>query len=659
MKALLMTLPHTNPVGPTLGIAVLCAHLKKKYPDADVKVMDLGLESFYWILSAKTVQKSIDKLSQTIKETENQSEISYSQQQLYVKSLIALETIKNYRNHIKSSIETLKDSETYRSDEKRNEANFIINILLKSIGLAWGNTTLNAADYRTAYSPFSAKDIADFINEEEKCIYNDFFDEWISEHPMDDVDYLGISISFAKQVLPSFLFSKKIKSRYPNILIQIGGSMMAHMNNEAFLPLMDYCDCIVQREGEYPLERIIRKLIQHEKIDRTDGVIYKERNGQLIFPEPMPKVNLDLQPTPDFSDFDMTAYITPSPNIPLQIGRSCYWGKCSFCCLNTAFAHKNCWTSVQKLVDDIEYIVNTEKVNTIEFVDDAIPPAFAELLSDEIIKRKLKIKWFGYARFDTKFNYELFKKMYSSGCVGIKFGLESASPNVLQAMNKGINPETAAELFKQASYSGIIPQAAFFLGFPGETLEDMRKTQMFLKNNVIPYGIIAYNGQFRLLKSMPLLAETEKYGIKKVEKWNSKEDLIDYYIVEMNSDFNVAKAIADIESILSKEEFKDLTRSVDLRRYWFAGYGENEMSEDFCCCLTIDSPFQINLITLTQDKRTNLFMPGEGIYKTKSYISDGMHENTVLEILDFYKPYLDKGNIRSYTYDLKNQCFTG
>jgi len=664
MKVLLITPPHTNPVGPTLGIAVLASHLKRVFSPSlvQVKAMDLGLDAMEWLLSEITISKAEKRLEGTICALEEESVLSYEEQCSYLNAKGALLVLRSMRGKVADAIKTIKSEVLYRNDLKRANANFIINKLLEAEGRAWPFTYLNAGDYRTERSPFSLDDIAAYVQKPEASIYNDFFDEWIESEELQSADILGISIAFAKQVLPAFLLARKIREACPAKKLVIGGSMMAHLNQEMFGPLFQWCDFVIQREGEYPLEHIIQKMLAGQQVSSEDGVLCINSEGKIEAAAPMPKVDLNKENVPDFSGFRLNDYFVPSANIPVQIGRSCYWGKCTFCCLNTAFVHKDSWTRAEKVADNLEILEKQYGVRTIEFVDDAILPTFAMQLSDLLIQRKSCLKWFGYARFDDKFTEDVFVKMHKAGCVGLKFGLESASPGVLKMMNKGIDIKKAAEIFRMARKAGIFPQAAFFLGFPGETRNDILKTLDFLEQTVIPNGIIAYNGVFRLLKSMPLLQEPEAYGIQKIEKWNTNEELIDYYTILRVDQMDVEKYAREVEAHLAPLIDKDLTRSVDLRRYWFAGYAEYGVKSDVVAQNETDfictSPFALHQIKCRQDRNAGDFLPGKGIYKNKSYIARGLHSEEIKDLLNQTVPKLRKQNQKKYRLDVNQYCFS-
>ena len=649
MNILFVSPPHTNPVGPTLGTAVLSSFIKKHIPNINVELEDLGVEAIYYLLSKDNIDYCYDRIVAELGMLEGKSEINYCEQKRLKKLIIAKVSLDALCDKVSESIDILKKKETYNIHQMREDATYIINTVLKSLACCYGETELHCGDYRTEYSPFSISDIKKYIEHGDN-VYTTFFDNWIKSKKLDKYQYIGISISFAKQVLPAFELAERIKKNYPHLIVQIGGSMLAHMNEEYFEPLFEYCDCIVQREGEYPLLKLLTAINNKEEWTNELGVIFKNEKG-VIFPKKMPKVVLDEVAEPDFTGINMSAYLVPNAVVPYQIGRSCYWGKCTFCCLNTAFVHKNCWHSIDKVVSDIEQLTNKYNVKCIEFVDDAIPPMYARTISEKLIEKDIKIKWFGYARFDERFNKEIFSLMHKAGCVGIKFGLESASRPILAKMNKGIDISVARKLFAQASEAGIIPQAAFFVGFPGESLDDIFETIKFIKEVVLNNGIIAYNGIFRLLKSMPLIDDSKSYNICNIEKWNIDEELMDYFHVEYESNVNIAEYAKIVEESLAPMICKDLTRSVDLRRYWFEGYSDFSIKEKISEKLEqiiFTSCFDIDSINDFQDKKVNDFVRGKGIYSRKSYISNGLHDENICNLLNSKYVQYNKGKLNRY-----------
>jgi len=89
--------------------------------------------------------------------------------------------------------------------------------------------------------------------------------------------------------------------------------------------------------------------------------------------------------------------------------------------------------------------------------------------------------------------------MAEAGCVYIGFGAESASPKVLKAMNKGgfilkngltdvqvdgrtyQFPRAMIEGIKNCEYAGIHANCTWIMGYPTETLENLKASVAFIK----------------------------------------------------------------------------------------------------------------------------------------------------------------------------------
>lgn len=634
MRVVLITPPHSNPTGPTLGVAVLSSFINANLQDVSAEVVDLSIKSFHYLLSPERLLYYRESLNRQITRFESQEQLAYQDLLMLKRKHIAKLRIDTYTSEVKRALAILRDSEKYGISKERERAIMIINALLGSIGVACSNhITLSAGDYRSCFSPFSTSDIIEYTNNTDNPYYG-FFEDWIKRYDMRGVSLVAISISFAKQMLPAIQLAKLIKEKHPSIFVQLGGSLMAHLKAEKFTPLFQYCDSIVQKEGELPLLNTLKKIKQGLSMDSKDGVIFLDDSGIIVFPEDTPSIDVTKEITPDFSTINFSDYLVPFPVIPLQIGRTCYWGKCSFCCLNVAFSHKQLWRTASQIVGYIEKIVERFHGNTFEFVDDAIPPLLAGKISDLLLLKGLSVKWFSYARFDPGFTKELLKKMHNAGCVGLKFGLESASPRILKLMNKGIDLKNVQRIVKDALTSGMHCQVAFFVGFPTETELDRAMTVDFLRKEVIPCGgVLTYNGWFRILKDMPII-QKEKF-CNRIAKWNKSEDLIDYYIF----DTTTFEEMQNLSLYLKHELFNDITidyvRSVDKRRYWFSGlcsiedynWGKEET-------MVVNTHYDLNNTIEYRDKKFDDFRPGKGIYSTKSYISANLLGNDTLALLN-------------------------
>lgn len=659
MKTLLVNPPHSNPTSPPLGLAVLCSHLRALRHE--VEIHDVSISSLRKFLEWRTVQNWLGKAREDIVVLEQKDALSYTEQRRYSELVQATLHFEHYSGRVSDALAVQCDPVAFQDRVIRGDAHCILNRILESIGAVVGDTDLNTADYRCLLSPFSSTDLS-HVAHEGNNLYQTFINEWAASIDWADVGVVGISISYAKQMIPTILIASAIMRASSDTWIILGGSLLAHMNNEHIVRLLDYCHGIIRWEGEIAMSLVLDARRDGRRLTGELGILCRNRDGTVMSPSRVPGVNLDQAPTPDFRGFPLESYLMPHKVLPLQVGRGCYWGKCTFCCLSTAFREHGHWRSPKRVAEDMQTLSTRHGVRCFEFVDDALPPAYAKGLSRAIAARGLDIRWFCYGRLDPAFSLDLLKEMKESGCTSIKFGLESASQPVLRQMRKGIRVKMAERLLAHTKQAGIVPQVAFFIGFPGEGTEDVARTLSFVENHVLPAGVVAFNGQFRILSSMEVFQKPEVFGIRKFEKWNIDEDLMDYFVMDAEKTLlgeELANCVAATQRRLAGSINHDFARTVDLRRFFFlpveplSQYGPAD-GEPWI----MKAPFDLTRIRSLTDLNNGDFSPGEGIYRTRSYVVRNAHCENHLQSLSRLVPRLPRQSLTDYVFDPVTRVFS-
>jgi magnesium-protoporphyrin IX monomethyl ester (oxidative) cyclase len=142
--------------------------------------------------------------------------------------------------------------------------------------------------------------------------------------------------------------------------------------------------------------------------------------------------------------------------------------------------------------DEIEILVNKFNVREIAFQDDnlTLDKERMHSICDEILKRRLKIKWCtpnGTAIWTL--DKELIKKMKKSGCYRLAFGLETGSLKTRQFINKNqSNLEEMKDIIKYCNKIGLWTTATFIIGFPYENCEDIDATINYAIDSDVDYA---------------------------------------------------------------------------------------------------------------------------------------------------------------------------
>jgi radical SAM superfamily enzyme YgiQ (UPF0313 family) len=94
---------------------------------------------------------------------------------------------------------------------------------------------------------------------------------------------------------------------------------------------------------------------------------------------------------------------------------------------------------------------------------------------DTLSKSGLKVFWKAFARVDLA-DQAMMEAMAKTGCVEIRFGIESGSEKILEQTNKGFTPEMAVDVVSRATQLFPRVDTFFVWGFPQESMEDFYKS---------------------------------------------------------------------------------------------------------------------------------------------------------------------------------------
>jgi radical SAM superfamily enzyme YgiQ (UPF0313 family) len=122
-------------------------------------------------------------------------------------------------------------------------------------------------------------------------------------------------------------------------------------------------------------------------------------------------------------------------------------------------------------------------------------------------------EWIGTVHVDLRNDNGLsrrdLKAAVSSGMRRISFGLESGSQNMLDAMLKGSTVEKNSEFIRNAYEAGLSIRCTMFMGFPGETPEDLEKTADFLEEHAKYLDRVRFNA-FSIMEDTPIYNALKK-----------------------------------------------------------------------------------------------------------------------------------------------------
>ena len=304
---------------------------------------------------------------------------------------------------------------------------------------------------------------------------------------------------------------KDIKRIDPQILTVMGGPHVSFCARET-LKACPQLDIIVIGEGERTIVELVLTARDGRAWSGVDGIAYRNHSKICITEKRKPIENLDDLPLPNRRLLPLGRYRALGMPISLTTSRGCPY-KCIFCVGRKMVGAKVRYRSAVNIVDELEYL-NELKFRQINIADDLFTANRNHCIAvcDEIIKRGLQLKWTSFARVDTVSDAVL-TKMKAAGCNAVSFGIETANPQILKTIKKGITLKQVEEAVDMCNRAAILPYASFILGLPGETPETIQETMEFgnrLKKQGLSFG-------FHLLAPFPgseIRESSRQYGIK-------------------------------------------------------------------------------------------------------------------------------------------------
>jgi radical SAM superfamily enzyme YgiQ (UPF0313 family) len=558
MKVLLVLPPLTQFNTPYPSTAYLTSYLEKA--GHEVNQIDLGLELILKIFSkeglnriTQIVKKSgiknelLDFYLDAASEYENNIEdvIAFLQtnQSLFLEKFIERQTLPEGPRFLPLDDNQGGVLDLYNTLNETDKAKHICSLFLDDLAdvirigvdedFGFSRYAEKIAMALTSYSPL-----------QKRLKKKTVIDEWIAELTKDALQkfhpaVIGLSIPFPGNLLGALRIAETTKKEFPQIKVVIGGGYVnTELRSLEDPRIFDVVDFITFDDGEKPLEHLLQ-FIKDDQGPLLRTMLRKDGKVKYVSDPELVDVKFKNLDAPSFRGLEMNRYVSMMETInPMQrlwtdgrwnkmvLAHGCYWKKCTFCDVSLDYIGRYEPDSASSVVDKMESIIRQTNVRGFHFVDEAAPPTLLKAMSEEILKRGLKVTWWGNIRFDPYFTADVTRLMKDAGCIAVTGGIEVASERVLKLIDKGISIQKVAVVTKNFKDAGIFVHAYLMYGFPTETVQETIDSlevvrQLFKKN----YLSSAYWHRFALTAHSPVGLNPEKYKVRIVPEKKSEHGL--------------------------------------------------------------------------------------------------------------------------------------
>lgn len=286
-----------------------------------------------------------------------------------------------------------------------------------------------------------------------------------------DPQAIGVSCNYSPLNNLTLKLCEKIKKINSNYMIFVGGNHATASYEYMLSEANGNIDYLIRGQGEKVITRLLEALNNMQDINTVKGIarlidkkVIKTEDEELFG-------DLDKLPLPAYDLLNMNHY----DRYNILTSRGCPY-RCTYCA-SSVICNRVFYRSPEKVVEEIEYLINSFGYKHFWFSDDTFTENYNHTneLLELIINKNLNITWSCLTRVN-RTKLEILNKMKKAGCKYISYGVESGDVGMLGKMNKRITLDEIRNALKLTKEANIDMYTFFLIGYPGETIESIQNS---------------------------------------------------------------------------------------------------------------------------------------------------------------------------------------
>lgn len=282
-----------------------------------------------------------------------------------------------------------------------------------------------------------------------------------------------IGFSCMANLLPfTLLAMREVKRAHPDKTLILAGVGPKSVE-QAILERFDWVDLIVRGEAEVSAPILLAALKAGGDLSRVPGISYRDAEGHVRHTERPPRIrDLDAIAPPAWHQIDLERYT----GFGMITSRGCPY-HCTFCSVAPIWDLKSYHRSPEAVLAEMRFLHERAGAQLVLFQDEFFVSGRPRVLRfcEALSKSGMSVKWKAFGRIDLT-DDEMMRAMESTGCVEIRFGIESGSDRVLALTKKGFEAAASVDVVRRACDVFRRVDAFFVWGYPFETMDDFHQS---------------------------------------------------------------------------------------------------------------------------------------------------------------------------------------
>jgi len=374
----------------------------------------------------------------------------------------------------------------------------------------------------------------------------------VSDEIADSVCF-GISLLTGPMIRDAIEIASMVRRLRPELPIVFGGWHPSLLSGQTLLE--PFVDIVVRHQGEKTLVEILDRLESGASLDLVEGCWFK-RDGRITQNCDRPATFLSDLPAPAYDLIDFDAYeraANGERRLPYATSIGCPYA-CSYC-TDTVFYNRrfNPYGAAQ-VVRELTELVKRHRLTEVSLVDSnfLVDVRRALDIARGIVQSRVRFRWTFQASTDLlcRMTDEEVETLGASGVSHIGFGTESASPEVLQQMNKDHqHVPDMYEAARKCARAGIRVTMNLIFGYPGEEDRHRHETLQVMGDIGERYENVSFSPNlFTPYPGIPIWPQLREMGVREPE---SLEDWAGMALGSNNLPWLRGKSLEKLERSIS------------------------------------------------------------------------------------------------------------